>query len=86
MLLKIISNGYALKPILLKKYGEKAREEGKIEGKSEGKIEVARNLLSQNLDFNIISIATGLSVSELEKLKLQLIKTSVVVQQCQIIK
>jgi hypothetical protein len=33
------------------------------------KIEIAKNLLSQNIDFNTISTATGLSITEIEKLK-----------------
>jgi predicted transposase/invertase (TIGR01784 family) len=38
-------------------------------GKAEEKIEIAKNLLSQNIDINTISIATGLSIAEIRQLK-----------------
>ena len=44
----------------------------RLKGKNENirvKIEIAKNLLSQNIDFNTISTATGLSITEIEKLK-----------------
>lgn len=44
------------------------RAEGKAEGKAEEKIEIARNLLAQNIDVNIISTVTGLSPEEISKL------------------
>ena len=52
-------------------------EEGKIEGLKEGrekgkieeKIEIAKNMLKLNIDINIISQSTGLSVDEIEELK-----------------
>ena len=65
----------------VKKAEEKAEARGeargKVEGKAEGKaeenirvkIEIAKNLLSQNIDINTISTATGLSIAEIEKLK-----------------
>ena len=43
--------------------------QGKTEGKLEEKIAIARNLLAQNIDINIISKVTGLSESDIEKLK-----------------
>ena len=47
--------------------------EAEIKGKAEEnirvKIEIAKNLLSQNIDINTISTATGLSIAEIEKLK-----------------
>ena len=46
-----------------------AEEKGKAEGKVERDIEIAKNLLSQNIDINTISTATGLSIAEIEKLK-----------------
>jgi predicted transposase/invertase (TIGR01784 family) len=46
-----------------------AEEKGKAEGKVERDIEIAKNLLSQNIDINTISTATGLSVKEIIKLK-----------------
>ena len=50
-----------------------AREEGKEEGLKEGEknksIEIAKNMLKLNIDINIISQSTGLSVKEIEELK-----------------
>ena len=47
--------------------------EGKLEGVAEGiikgKIEIAKNLLSQNMDINTISAVTNLSVDQIQKLK-----------------
>ena len=57
----------------VKKAEEKAEARGeargKAEGKAEEKLEIAKNLLSQNIDINTISTATGLSVKEIIKLK-----------------
>ncbi|HJD56284.1 MAG TPA: hypothetical protein LFW21_06720, partial [Rickettsia endosymbiont of Pyrocoelia pectoralis] len=47
----------------------KGKEDGIEEGKIESKIEIAKNLLLANIDINIISISTGLSVKEIEQLK-----------------
>ena len=47
---------------------KQGKKEGKIEGKKEEKIEIAKNLLKENVDLNIISKTTGLSLEELEKL------------------
>jgi predicted transposase/invertase (TIGR01784 family) len=44
-------------------------EQGKSEGKAEEKIEIAKNLLSQNIDINTISTATGLPVEKINALK-----------------
>jgi predicted transposase/invertase (TIGR01784 family) len=38
-------------------------------GKNEGKIEIAKKLLAQEIDVKTISIATSLSIAEIEKLK-----------------
>ena len=38
-------------------------------GKAEEKIEIAKNLLSQNIDINTVSIAIGLSIAEIQQLK-----------------
>ena len=50
----------------------KGRAEGKIEGKAEGeklaKLETARNLLKMGLSVSQISLATGLSESEINEL------------------
>ena len=57
----------------VKKAEEKAESRGEARGKAEEnirvKIEIAKNLLSQNIDINTISTATGLSIAEIEKLK-----------------
>jgi predicted transposase/invertase (TIGR01784 family) len=57
----------------LKKMKEEGKAEGLAEGKAEGraeeKIEIAKNLLAQNIDIATISFATGLSIAEIEKLK-----------------
>ena len=42
---------------------------GKKEGKKEEKIEIAKNLLNENIDINIISKTTGLSLDEINNLK-----------------
>ena len=52
-------------------------EQGKLEGIEQGieqgekkkSIEIARKLLSENIDINTISLATGLTTHEIEKLK-----------------
>ena len=50
----------------------KGRAEGKIEGKAEGeklaKLETAQNLLKMGLSVSQISLATGLSESEINEL------------------
>jgi predicted transposase/invertase (TIGR01784 family) len=54
---------------------EIGREEGREEGRSEGErvkaIEIAKNLLSMNLDVDVIIKATGLTKDEIEGLKSQ---------------
>ena len=50
---------------------EQGRVEGKLEGKLEEKIEIAKNLLAQNIPIDIIGISTGLSVMEIESLKIK---------------
>ena len=44
------------------------RNEGRIEGKTERNIEIAKNMLNQNMDVNLISNVTGLSIEEIESL------------------
>ena len=41
------------------------RNEGRIEGKTERNIEIAKNMLNQNMDVNLISNVTGLSIEEI---------------------
>ena len=52
----------------VKKAEEKAEARGKAEENIRVKIEIAKNLLSQKVDINTISIATGLSLEEISKL------------------
>lgn len=48
---------------------EQYKAEGKLEGKKESKVEIAKNMLINNLSITIISDCTGLSKEEIEKLK-----------------
>ncbi len=51
-------------------YGyDKGKEDGIEEGKKEKSIEIAKELLSQNVDIEIIIKCTGLTKEEIEKLK-----------------
>ena len=43
--------------------------DGMAEGKAEEKTEIARNLLKENVNIELISKVTGLSIDEIEKLK-----------------
>ena len=54
-----------------------AHEQGRVEGKLEEKIEIAKNLLAQNIAIDIIGISTGLSVMEIESLKIKKGKSNV---------
>jgi predicted transposase/invertase (TIGR01784 family) len=57
----------------IKKGKEEGKEEGKKEGKEEGKeeerISIAKNMLKLNFPLDAISQVTGLTASEIEKLK-----------------
>ncbi|CDF11412.1 putative uncharacterized protein [Mycoplasma sp. CAG:776] len=44
-------------------------ELGIEQGKQERNIEIAKNMLMKNMDINIISEITGLSVEEIEKIR-----------------
>ena len=44
------------------------RNEGRMEGKTERNMEIAKNMLNQNMDVNLISNVTGLSIEEIESL------------------
>ena len=48
---------------------EEGLKEGREKGKKEEKIEIAKNMLKLNIDINIISQSTELSVDEIEELK-----------------
>jgi len=45
------------------------RSEGLQIGEAKKTMEVAKNLLAQNIDIKTISVATGLSIDEINKLK-----------------
>lgn len=47
----------------------KGRVEGRAEGRNEEKLEIAKMLLKNNVQLEIISTSTGLSIEELEKIK-----------------
>ena len=47
---------------------EEIKEEAEEKGKQNEKIEIAKNLLKENVDINIISTSTGLSNEEIKKL------------------
>jgi predicted transposase/invertase (TIGR01784 family) len=46
-----------------------AEARGEARGKSEGKLEIAKKLLGKNNSIEDVSDITGLSISEIEKLK-----------------
>ncbi|MBN1969448.1 MAG: Rpn family recombination-promoting nuclease/putative transposase [Candidatus Delongbacteria bacterium] len=49
---------------------EKGRAEGKAEGENQAKIEIAKNLLKNGIDLEIIKITTGLTIDEIRKLSI----------------
>jgi len=54
----------------IEKYAyEVALKEKEAKGKKERNIEIAKNLLDENIDINIISKATGLTIQEIKNLK-----------------
>jgi len=46
-----------------------ARKEGIAEGTRQNKIEIAKNMLNENMDIEIITKVTGLTKKEIETLK-----------------
>ncbi len=60
---------YTEKENAIKEGREQGIKEGIKEGKLEQKIETVKNLLKENIDINIISKVTGLSLKEIENLK-----------------
>ena len=48
---------------------EDAEEKGLKEGKKSKQLEIAKKSLEQNLDINVISTITGLSIEEINNLK-----------------
>ena len=66
------NTNYLQNKILKNSYKKKYKENfvvGFKKGQAKGTIEIAKNLLSQNIDINTISTATALSIAEIEKLK-----------------
>ena len=53
----------------LKEGKQQGLKEGKQQGLKEGKIEIAKKLLSKNIDIKEISNITGLPIDEIERLK-----------------
>ena len=51
-------------------YREEGRLEGHLEGETKKQIEIAKNMLSNNLSLTMISKCTGLSKEEIEKLSI----------------
>ena len=47
---------------------QKGIEKGKLEGIKEGKISMAKSMKAKNMDINLISEITGLSIEEINKL------------------
>ena len=47
---------------------KKGREEGLKEGEKNKSIEIAKNMLKLNIDINIISQSTGLTINEIKEL------------------
>jgi len=54
---------------LMNSIKDEGYENGKQDGKIERNIEIAKNLLSENIDINIISKLTGLSINQINNLK-----------------
>ena len=54
---------------LMNSIKDESYENGKQDGKMERNIEIAKKLLEQGLDFNVISKITGLSIEEINNLK-----------------
>ncbi|MGE7915474.1 hypothetical protein [Lysinibacillus xylanilyticus] len=55
---------------------EEGKKEGKKEGKNEAKVEIANNLLVNNMDIDFISKITGLSMERIEEIKKGLIQNN----------
>jgi predicted transposase/invertase (TIGR01784 family) len=45
------------------------RSEGMAQGREEEKISIVKTMLENNVDINIISISTGLTIEEINELK-----------------
>ena len=67
--LKRIRDNRAAEDYLIEQGIEQGIEKGKAEGETNKAIEIAKNLLRQNIDLSIISAMTGLSQEELTALK-----------------
>ena len=54
--------------MMLRREREDGFDEGKLEGIKEGQISMAKSMKTKNLDINLISEITGLTIDEIEKL------------------
>ena len=54
------------KELALKDLG---RQEGEAKGKEETQLEIAKNMLKENIDISVISRVTGLDIETIQKLK-----------------
>ena len=61
---------YSAKNIAREEGREEGLKEGLDKGLKEGKIEIAKNMLKEGLDINLISKLSGLSVKEIEELNI----------------
>ena len=55
--------------MMLSREREEGIEKGKLEGLKEGQISMAKTMKSKNMDINLISEITGLSIKEIRKLR-----------------
>ena len=54
--------------MMLRREREDGFDEGKLEGLKEGQISMAKSMKTKNMDINLISEITGLTIDEIEKL------------------
>jgi predicted transposase/invertase (TIGR01784 family) len=45
------------------------RVEGRAEGRAEGRVEIAKNMLTMNMSYEVISQATGLSIEDIKNIR-----------------
>lgn len=58
------------KELALKELGRQEGEEiGILRGKEEKQLEIAKNMLKENIDISVISRVTGLDIETIQKLK-----------------
>lgn len=66
--LKIFRDNKAVFDYAITTAKEIAFDEGKLKGKLKGKLEIARSLKALEIEINVISRSTGLSIQDIEKL------------------